>query len=155
MALSASVQILGPEEKGRRRSRTSTSVCEVADRETVLEAHEIVTHDHRAAPGERRADDHHKFGERDPTTSRSGRAAISLRVEAGTIAEARVAPGGVAPRPWHSPETEAALVGKPMKAETWKAAGEAAVADAVPLDMNGYKLHLVKGILHRALESLA
>ena len=42
-----------------------------------------------------------------------------------------------------------------MKAETWKAAGEAAVADAVPLDMNGYKLHLVKGILHRALESLA
>ena len=63
--------------------------------------------------------------------------------------------GGVAPRPWHSPETEAALVGQPMKAETWKAAGEAAVADAVPLDMNGYKLHLVKGILHRALESLA
>ena len=31
--------------------------------------------------------------------------------------------------------------------ETWKAAGEAAVADAVPLDMNGYKLHRVKGIL--------
>ena len=156
MALSAGVQILGP--GGERTVPIADFYVgpeEALDRETVLEAHEIVTQITVPRPASGARTTYYKFKERDSYDFALGAAAISLRVEAGTIAEARVVLGGVAPRPWHSPETEAALVGKPMKAETWKAAGEAAVADAVPLDMNGYKLHLVKGILHRALESLA
>ncbi len=156
MALGASVVIVGPE--GERTVPIADYYVgpeEALDRETVLEAYEVVTKITVPRPASGARTTYYKFKERDSYDFALGAAAISLRVEAGTIAEARVVLGGVAPRPWHSPETEAALVGKPMNAETWKSAGEAAVADAVPLDMNGYKVHLVKGILHRALESLA
>ena len=80
--------------------------------------------------------------------------AVTVVVEGGKITDARVVLGGIAPKPWPSPEAVAALVGQPMTAETWTAAGEAAVADADPLEHNGYKVHLVKGVLFRALESL-
>ena len=42
-----------------------------------------------------------------------------------------------------------------MGPEAWNEAGEAAMADAAPLEHNGYKVHLMKGVLYRALEQLA
>lgn len=156
MALGATVHLAGPE--GRRAVPIAEFYVgpeEALDRETVLAANEVVTHIVVPKPAAGMKTTYMKFKERASYDFALGAAGISLRVEGGKIAEARVVLGGVAPRPWHSPETEAALVGKPMNAETWKAAGEAAVADAEPLDMNGYKLHLVKGILFRAFESLA
>ncbi len=98
---------------------------------------------------------YHKFKERASYDFALAAAAVAVRVDGGRIAEARVILGGVAPKPWHSPEAEAALVGQPMAPDTWRAAGAAAVRDAVPLEHNGYKVHLVKGVLYRALESLA
>ena len=99
----------------------------------------------------------------------SNRSACKLltRDVRGAVDDARqcVKLNGAWPKGWYrlgrallesgrAPEAEAALVGKTMGPDAWRAAGEAAVADAVPLDMNGYKLHLVKGVLFRALESL-
>lgn len=81
--------------------------------------------------------------------------AAVIGVEAGKVTRARLALGGVAPIPWRSPDAEKALVGKAMDASAWKAAGEAAMLEADPLKHNAYKVPLAKGLIHRALQSLA
>lgn len=157
MALGASVRIVGPGGARREVALRDYYVSpeESLDSETVLGANEIVTHVVVPAPADGARCTYYKFKERASYDFALSAAGIVLRVEGGRIAEATVVLGGVAPKPWPSPEAEKALVGKPMEPATWKAAGEAAVADAVPLDMNGYKVHLVKGVLYRALESLS
>lgn len=156
MALGATVEVVGP---GSRRTIPIAEFYvgpEVAlDRETVLAANELVSRVTVPRPAAGTRTTYNKFKERASYDFALGAVGLSLRVEGGKIADARVVLGGVAPKPWPSPEAEAALVGQPMAPATWTAAGEAAVADAEPLDMNGYKKHLVKGILYRALESLA
>jgi xanthine dehydrogenase YagS FAD-binding subunit len=96
-----------------------------------------------------------KFKERESYDFALVAAAVGVRMDGDRIGEARVVLGGVAPKPWHAPEAENALLNKAMNAEAWRAAADAALADAVPLEHNGYKLHLVRGVLHRAFESLA
>jgi len=72
-----------------------------------------------------------------------------------TIREARVALGGVAPVPWRAKAAEAALANAPMERKSFEAAAEAALRGAEPLSQNAYKIPLTKGLLIRALESLA
>ena len=62
-----------------------------------------------------------------PTSSRWCRSRPSSRRSGGTITAARVAFGGVAHKPWRSPEAEAALVGRPATMATYRAAAEAAM----------------------------
>lgn len=152
----ASVDVDGP--NGARRIAMSDLYVlpDVAlDTETVLEPNEVMTRIVVPPPADGSRSTYLKFKERASYDFALSAAAVSVVVANGTIESARVVLGGVAPTPWPSPEAEAALVGQPMAPATWTAAGEAAVADAVPLDHNGYKVHLVKGVLFRALESLA
>jgi xanthine dehydrogenase YagS FAD-binding subunit len=125
------------------------------DRESVLDADEVVTKITVPGPPKDARSTYMKFKERASYDFALGAVAVSLVLEGSTIKEASVVLGGVAPTPWPSPEASAALVGQEMGPEAWKAAGEAAVADAVPLENNGYKVHLIKGVLYRALEGLA
>ena len=124
------------------------------DRETVLDADEVVTKITVPAPASAAISTYMKFKERASYDFALGAVAVSLVLDGNTIKEASVVLGGVAPMPWPSPEASAALVGQEMGPAAWKAAGEAAVADAVPLENNGYKVHLIKGVLFRALEGL-
>ena len=125
------------------------------DRESVLDADEVVTHVDLPEPPAASRSTYMKFKERESYDFALGAAAVSVVLDGTTIKSASVVLGGVAPKPWPSPEAEAALVGKEMGPDAWTAAGEAAVADAVPLENNGYKVHLMKGVLYRALESIA
>jgi len=50
----------------------------------------------------------------------------------GVVESARIALGGVAPRPCRAPSAEAALVGRPLDTASAEAAGVAARADAAP-----------------------
>lgn len=125
------------------------------DTETVLEPNEIVVRVVVPPPEAGARSTYLKFRERASYDFALAAVAVTVVVEGSKIASARVVLGGVAPLPWPSPAAAAALVGKPMTADTWTAAGEAAVADADPLEHNGYKVHLVRGVLFRALESLA
>ncbi len=77
-------------------------------------------------------------------------AAAALRLDGGRIAEARLAFGGVALKPWRSREAESALAGQPATAETFRRAAEAALADARPSGDNGYKIELARRIAVRA-----
>jgi xanthine dehydrogenase YagS FAD-binding subunit len=77
--------------------------------------------------------------------------AVIVATERGTITLARVAFGGVAHKPWRSPEAEAVLVGRPATMATFWVAAEAAMADAVGRGHNDFKIELAKRTLCRTL----
>ncbi len=78
-------------------------------------------------------------------------AAAALRMEGGTIAEARVALGGVALKPWRAYEAEVILMGAMPDAASFRRAAEAALADAEPSGDNAFKIELARRIVVRAL----
>ena len=79
-------------------------------------------------------------------------AAACLRMEGGRIAEARIALGGVALKPWRAHSAEALLAGQAPHAATFRGAAEAALADAMPsADGNAFKVELSRRVVARAL----
>jgi xanthine dehydrogenase YagS FAD-binding subunit len=80
---------------------------------------------------------------------------VNLETDGGKVGNGRVVLYGVAPTPWRSKAAEEALRGKELNRETAEAAAEAAVKDAKPLSMNGYKVPLTKTVVQRALLTLA
>jgi xanthine dehydrogenase YagS FAD-binding subunit len=79
-------------------------------------------------------------------------AAVITRVEQGKIVRARIALGGVGTKPWRSFEAERVLEGNEASLEQFKAAADAALRDARPQTMNGFKIELTKRCLVRALK---
>ena len=75
-----------------------------------------------------------------------------LVVEAGSIAYARVAIGGVANVPMRLRNIEAALEGAPATQETLAHAATRSTEGAKPLPMTHYKLDLVRASVLEALE---
>jgi xanthine dehydrogenase YagS FAD-binding subunit len=78
-------------------------------------------------------------------------AAAGLRIEQGTIWDARLALGGVAPKPWRARAAEKILAGCSPDAAIFRRAAEAALADAKPSGDNRFKIELAQRILVRAL----
>ena len=78
-------------------------------------------------------------------------AAAALRIENGKIAEARIALGGVAAKPWRASIAETKLVGATPGKDVFRAAAEAAFADAKPVGGNAFKIELGRRIVARAL----
>jgi xanthine dehydrogenase YagS FAD-binding subunit len=81
--------------------------------------------------------------------------AAGLELEGDTIKSAGLALGGVAHKPWHAPEAEAALVGKPATSETFGKAAELALRGAKGYTDNTFKIELAKQCVVRALTQAA
>jgi xanthine dehydrogenase YagS FAD-binding subunit len=81
-------------------------------------------------------------------------AAVAVQVRDGVIDWARVALGGVATKPWRATAAEQALLGQEATAATFAGAGAAAVAGAVPLPQNGFKVTLAQRAVERALATV-
>ncbi|MGE3840342.1 MAG: xanthine dehydrogenase family protein subunit M [Vicinamibacterales bacterium] len=81
--------------------------------------------------------------------------AAMVTVTNGTVTDARIVLGGVAPIPYRAVKAEAALKGQPLNETSAAAAGAAAVDGARPLAKNGYKVPLTQAVVKRALLSLA
>ncbi|MEX2581667.1 MAG: xanthine dehydrogenase family protein subunit M [Gemmatimonadota bacterium] len=77
--------------------------------------------------------------------------ASALRVENGTIQDARIAVGGVAPKPLRLFRVEQAIVGRALNEETATEAGDLAVRGAEPLRLNGYKVPLMRNLVKRSI----
>jgi xanthine dehydrogenase YagS FAD-binding subunit len=80
-------------------------------------------------------------------------AAAALRIEQGTIWDARLALGGVAPKPWRAVAAEKILAGHVPGPAIFRRAAEAALADAKPSGDNGFKIELARRLIVRALTS--
>ncbi len=77
--------------------------------------------------------------------------ALAVQTSAGVVNRARLVLSGVAPKPWRVQQAEAALLGRPLTPETARAAAAAAVIGAEPLEQNGYKVDLVRGLVEATL----
>ena len=80
--------------------------------------------------------------------------ALAVDVANGTVSEARLVLGGVAPVPYRVHGVEDALAG--MRTDEIDAAqvGRIAAEGAMPLSDNGYKVRLVSGLVARAVRTL-
>jgi xanthine dehydrogenase YagS FAD-binding subunit len=78
-------------------------------------------------------------------------AVAALRLEDGQIAEARLALGGVALKPWRAREAERRLSGAQPGLAAFRQAAELALADAKPSGENAFKIELARRIIIRAL----
>jgi len=78
-------------------------------------------------------------------------AAACLRIEDGSIAEVRLALGGVAAKPWRATSAEAALAGAKPDIGSFRRAAEVALAEARPSGDNAFKIELARRIVVRAL----
>ena len=73
----------------------------------------------------------------------------------GKVRDVRLALGGVAHKPWRALKAEAALRGRPPIEATLRAAAESELADAKPLNDNGFKIELAKRVIVAVLADLA
>jgi xanthine dehydrogenase YagS FAD-binding subunit len=80
--------------------------------------------------------------------------AAALELDGDTIADARVALGGVAPKPWRAWRAEEALRGQPATEASFLHAADAELADARPLAGNAFKVDLVRRTLAAVLLQL-
>jgi xanthine dehydrogenase YagS FAD-binding subunit len=77
--------------------------------------------------------------------------ASAIKADGNRIAEARIAVGAVAATPLRLEAVERAIAGRPMNEETATMAGEMAIAGAVPLRHNAYKVPLMRNLVRRAV----
>lgn len=81
--------------------------------------------------------------------------AVALDIEQNMIKSAKIALGGVAPKPWRAWETEKLLQGKEVNAATFIDGAVFAIQEAQPQAHNEFKIELVKRALVRALSVVA
>ena len=81
--------------------------------------------------------------------------AVAMRLEGGTIAEARVALGGVAHKPWRRPDAEARLKGVAPSPHAFGGFADALLAGEVGQGENDFKIPLARKAVVRALKQAA
>ena len=153
-ALDASVEIEGA--AGRREAPLESFHClpgATPERETVLAPGEIIIA-LKLPPAASSFAAHSRYlkiRERTSYAFAVVSAAAALRFEGDRIAEARIALGGVALKPWRAREAEALLAGEYPAKDAFNRAAEAALADAAPSGDNLFKIELARRIVVRSL----
>jgi len=77
--------------------------------------------------------------------------ATAITVDAGTVADARIVLGAVAPFPYRATAAEDALKGSAITESVAEAAGAAAVKDAEALSKNAYLIQVAKALVKKAI----
>jgi xanthine dehydrogenase YagS FAD-binding subunit len=122
------------------------------DRETVLEPGDLITYINLPRPIAGSKQVYLKLRDRASYEFALASAAIVMTIASGKVKLVRIAMGGVGTKPWRSPEAEAALVGKPADAVSFRRAAEVALRDAKPQSENKFKIELAKRCLTHALK---
>lgn len=125
------------------------------ERETVLRPGELITAVVLPAIAAAKRSMYLKVRDRASYAFALASAAVALDLEGTMIRDARVALGGIATKPWRSHEAERALIGRSATQAAFRAAANAALADARPHRDNGFKVELAKRTLVRALTEVS
>ncbi len=152
-ALEAVIHVEGP--KGKRTipiAEFHKLPGDTPNIENALEPGELITFVDLPKPIEGSKSVYLKLRDRASYEFALSSAAVVAKVEGGHIRYVRVAMGGVGTKPWRSHEAEAALMGKPADAATFRKAAEAALAGAKPRTDNAFKVELAKRCLVRTLK---
>ncbi|MDN4988447.1 xanthine dehydrogenase family protein subunit M [Bradyrhizobium sp. WYCCWR 13022] len=81
--------------------------------------------------------------------------AAALEFDGDAVSEARLALGGVAHKPWHSIEAEAALQGQPATLDHFARAADLLLQGAKAYTHNGFKVELARRAIVRTLTQAA
>jgi xanthine dehydrogenase YagS FAD-binding subunit len=81
--------------------------------------------------------------------------AAALKIEGGRVAQARLALGGVAHKPWRRPAAEQALTGHEPSPQSFAAAADALLDGARGQGQNDFKVELARRAIVRALRQAA
>lgn len=121
-------------------------------RENVLKNDEIITEIQVPASALAARSTYLKFKERASLDFALSAAAAAIELDSGgSVRQARLVLGGVAPIPWRAPAAESFLVGKKLEPGTLIEAARLALQGATPLEKNAYKVPLTQTIVRRAL----
>ena len=153
ISLGARVRIVGPDPDAERyleiESLYQTPASD-GERENLLQPGQLVTHvvippqGHRlSAAWEVRQGE----GPDQPLAA----AAVSMDVNSGRVQNARIVLGQVAPVPWIAAAAAESLCGKTVSEKSFRMAGIQAVAGAMALSENEYKIQLAQVAVRRAL----
>lgn len=112
------------------------------DVETVLEPGELITAVELPANAFAARSTYRKVRDRSSYAFALVSVAAAVELEGSMIVRARLALGGVAPKPWRARRAEGVLQGRPATTEHFMAAAEAELADARPLAGNAFKVDL-------------
>jgi len=157
LALGASVEIAGPSGT-RVLPIEEFYVGPLADpiRETALQTGELLTRVRlpRIASPDSRHSLYLKAREREAGDFALVSVAAAITQEGDSITEARVALGGVAPRPYRARQVEEYLQGRVAATVEPAWAGALALPDARPLPDNAYKVTLAQNMVKRAINQL-
>jgi xanthine dehydrogenase YagS FAD-binding subunit len=124
------------------------------DIETVLESGELITAVELPAPNRAERSTYRKVRDRSSYAFALVSVAAALELDGGAIAGARIALGGVAPKPWRARRAEEALRGESATEATFLKAADAELADARPLADNAFKVELCRRTLSAVLGQL-
>jgi xanthine dehydrogenase YagS FAD-binding subunit len=124
------------------------------DIETVLEPGELITAVELPAPNRAERSTYRKVRDRSSYAFALVSVAAALELDGDRIVSARLALGGVAPKPWRARRTEQALRGQPATEATFVKAADAELADARPLAGNAFKVELARRTLTAVLQRL-
>lgn len=123
-------------------------------REITLAANEIITEIHvPSAKGVRNAT--YEVRHKDALDWPLVTASVALTMKGSNVSKARIVLGHVGPTPVVAEEAAKMLEGKSLTADLATEAGKAAVANARPLNGNGYKVQLARVAVKRALTQAA
>lgn len=151
LALDAEVRLVGPDGE-RTMPLIDFFALPEDDRrtETTLRPGEIVLAVHIPLPHAGLRSTYLKAMERTVWSFALVGVAASLQIEDGRITHARLVLAGVAPIPWRVDAAER-LIGQRPGGGLFARVADAALADAQPLALNGYKVPLAKTLIRRAL----
>jgi len=154
IALGASVVVEGPSGKRTIALDKFFTLPKEGNvrRENVLNNDDIITEIQVPASAMAARSTYLKFKERSSLDFALSSVAAAVEMDAGgTVRQARIVLGGVAPVPWRAPDAEKSLVGKRLDAGTLAEAARLALQGAVPLEKNAYKVPLTQTLVRRAL----
>jgi xanthine dehydrogenase YagS FAD-binding subunit len=95
-----------------------------------------------------------KFRDRESYEFALASVAAAVRIEDGTVAQVRLALGGVGTKPWRARRAEASLLGQPATGASFAEAARQELASARPRPLNSFKVELAQRAIVRALATL-
>ena len=139
-------------KKGKREvplEKFFISPAENVRRENTLEPGELITAIIVPASDARTA--YYKQGEKESFDWPIADVAVALTLQGSRCSKASIVLGGAAPYPYRAKAAEAKLNNTEITEENARAAAEAAVANATPLEKNAYKIPIFEAIIRRTI----
>ena len=124
-------------------------------RETVVDPGEIVIEIVLPPPAQDLKSSYRKVRARRSWDFAVAGVALALQLKGDVVSSALIVLSGAAPVPWRSKEAENLITGKILDMANARKTAAAAVSGAQPLEHNGYKIPLFKGIIEEALTAIA